>query len=162
MTQLPVFQPERCIVESVWPVSRQSWLRYTEVPQAPGDTVDCGGNNQLLEPSLPCPGIAATADQVQLISSMVPVGYEQTGFNVTTKPCCEFDYDLLVQFPCANLLPQRYADMSVDIPEEGSPSVSFRFVKTATCDWTLEADLVIPCSSVSPDKPELATPNESD
>ena len=105
--QDPVFDIVKCDVPCIFPIPGGNWINDPQVPPAPDDIADCPAIPvPLPAPDPLCPEITFDGNpqggQAQI--SVVPIGQERAFFRITKGECCDYDFDLEIDFPCPELI----------------------------------------------------------
>ena len=144
----PVFSPQRCALESVLPISRQSWFQATEVPQAPGDILDCAQPLTLPSAAIPCPNI-----EIGTISgSTHPVLPRDRAvwFEVRALQCCGFQPAFQLDLPCPELTPPSSTLGTAHTVSPEQARFQLGFLAQPDCVKDLDIVVDFPCPTMAP------------
>ena len=163
-SQNPVFDTVKCDVPCIFPIPFVDWLRDDSIPQAPADISDCPTFPiPLPNPEPLCPTIVFN-DNPQgglAIVRVVPIGQENVTFSITKGECCDYAFNMLVDFPCPEVTASTdtaaiQAAISIGACS-AVPYAKILITKLGDCSYDLGLDISLPCPEtyVLPVLPQL-------
>jgi len=155
-----IFQPQRCTVDPLLPITRQHWLQYTEVPQAPDSSTDCAAEPALPATVTPCPYFQAGV-LLGDVGIVMPRDMA-VNFQVKELPCCGFQPSFDLTLACVQMYPQRPHDAVVNTQPTDRAALRFGFDTGDYCAKTLRIEADFMCVDMTPQHETLDTQRKCD
>lgn len=169
--QSPVFDIVKCDVPCIFPIPDVPWIDDPGVPDPPPPIEDCVELPIVLPPpEVPCPDLSIFGEspteekpvvQYRLQTSVVPIGEESVTLTIKKKDCCDYDFDLDVEFPCPHIFSDipclstsgsqsgsQSASISADVGYArcgDPPSACLTVKKEGDCTYRLGMQILFPC-----------------
>jgi len=163
-SQAPVFDTTRCNdgqlgnitsssqIPCIFPIPAADWLRNSVVPDPPEDIADCPTIPiPLPDPEPLCPEITFLQNPQGGFAevSVVPIGQERAVFSILKGECCDYDFDLQIDFPCPQLISNvnqgTVAGTIVVAPCGVAPSAALLITKSGDCTYDFGLNIRLPC-----------------